>query len=336
MLRSLVTAAQSAAQRIFAPNANFTAVRRYEGAAGGRRLANAGTMPVPAASVLAAHGRLASRARYLVANNPLACAAAQGWVSGLVGSGVVAQSAHPSPTARTVVNQRSDAWVDRADWEGLRDFYGLQASMARSLVVDGEALALMLVDPATGELRVRLLPPESLDASYDTNLGVGAQVVGGVELDSLGRRVAYHLTLDDPTGFRQRRMRVDAQDVVHVFRPDYPGQQRGVSWFAPVILRLHDHDGSVDAQLVRQKIAALLTGFITNATGEPVPPAFADGSPDDSGNLAGGLEPGVLKVLQPGEDVKFSEPANIGAEAIEFLKLTAREIAVGCGLPYEV
>src|SRR4051812_8843314 len=72
-------------------------VRRYEGAAGGRRLANAGVMPAPAASVLAARGRLASRVRYLVANNPLAASAALGWQTGLVGSGIVARSAHPSP-----------------------------------------------------------------------------------------------------------------------------------------------------------------------------------------------------------------------------------------------
>src|SRR3954451_8030369 len=72
-------------------------VRRYEGAAGGRRLASAGAMPAPAASALAARGRLASRVRYLCANNPLAASAALGWQTGLVGSGIVAQSAHPNP-----------------------------------------------------------------------------------------------------------------------------------------------------------------------------------------------------------------------------------------------
>src|SRR3954451_7001315 len=71
-------------------------VRRFGGAAGGIRLANAGVMPNPAASVLAARGRLASRVRYLVANNPLAASAAEGGATGLVGSGIVAQSAHPT------------------------------------------------------------------------------------------------------------------------------------------------------------------------------------------------------------------------------------------------
>src|SRR4051794_7358492 len=80
---------------------------RFEGAAGGVRLANAGVMPNPAASVLAARGRLASRVRYLVANNPLAASAAEGWAMGLVGTGIVAQSAHPSPYVRAIINRRA-------------------------------------------------------------------------------------------------------------------------------------------------------------------------------------------------------------------------------------
>src|SRR3954451_6552456 len=96
------------------PPATATAVRRYESAAGGRRLANAGAMPSVAMAGLAARGRLSSRARYLVANNGLASAGAAGWVSGLVGSGIVAQSAHPNPAVRAIINARQAAWVDRA------------------------------------------------------------------------------------------------------------------------------------------------------------------------------------------------------------------------------
>lgn len=37
-----------------------------------------------------------------------------------------------------------------------------------------------------------------------------------------------------------------------------------------------------------------------------------------------------------GQDVKFSDPATIGAESIDFLRLTIRHIAAGLGVPYEV
>jgi lambda family phage portal protein len=127
-------------------------------------------------------------------------------------------------------------------------------------------------------------------------------------------------------------VRVPAQDIAHLFRPETPGQVRGISWFAPVILRLADLDSWRDAQLVRQKVAAMLAGFVTSVDGSGAP--FAG---EQSGAaLMGGLEPGTLKFLDPGQDIKFSTPAGIGAEVIDFAKVTEREIAVGLGLPASI
>lgn len=306
-------------------------MRHYEGAAGGRRMTGAGAMASSLAAQLASRGRLASRARYLCANNGLAAAGAQAWVSGLVGSGIKAQSAHPDRATRDSINAAHEAFVDRIDADGLRDAYTLQAAMAHGLVVAGESFAVMGSDPDTGELRVRLIDPEQI-AGFDRDLESGARVIAGVEFDAAGRRRAYHVMT---SGYSGRTVRLDAADVAHVFRADTPGQVRGVSWFAPVLLRLLDHDASMDAQLVRQKIGALLTGFVTTPAGDLVPGPFADGLADGLGGLDGGLEPGTMKVLQPGEDVKFSDPPEIGAEAISFLTVTAREIAAGLGVTYE-
>ena len=55
-------------------------------------------------------------------------------------------------------------------------------------------------------------------------------------------------------------VRLPAEDIVHLFHPLAPGQLRGVSWLAPVLLRLHELDAFEDATLARQKVAALLPG----------------------------------------------------------------------------
>lgn len=125
-------------------------------------------------------------------------------------------------------------------------------------------------------------------------------------------------------------VRVPADAVLHVFRVDMPGQVRGVSWFAPILLRLAD--AAIDAQLVRQKVAALFTGFVVDPNGSA---AGFSGTSDGAGGLEAGLEPGTVKTLAPGEDIRFSDPASIGDEAISFLKITAHEIAAGLGVPYE-
>ena len=39
--------------------------------------------------------------------------------------------------------------------------------------------------------------------------------------------------------------------------------------------------------------------------------------------------------MRPGQDIRFSDPARIGREVIEFLEITAAEIAAGLGVPFE-
>ncbi|MEJ1161784.1 phage portal protein [Prosthecomicrobium sp. N25] len=304
--------------------------RSYDGGAGGRRWRGGGTMPNQNTAALAARGTMASRARYLVANNAMAAAGVEAWVSSLIGTGIRPTSTHPDASWRAAAARAWDAWTDRADADGLVDGYGIQALMVRRMIVDGEAFAVVgLTDHGA---TVRVLDAEQVDATVTRELDGGARIVQGVELDATGRRVAYHVLRDRPGfGLRIDHVRVPAEDMVHLLRIDVPGQIRGVSWFAPILLRLRELDEAHDAQVVRQKLAAMLAGFIVSPDGQ-VP---FDGEVA-AGVLDGGMEPGTIKILRPGEDIRFSDPAKIGQEAIDFLKITAREIAAGLGVPASV
>jgi lambda family phage portal protein len=306
----------------------------YDGAAGGRRGRGMGDIPLAIPAQLAARQPLARRARYLVANNGHAAAGANVWESALIGCGIKPQSAHPDEATRRAINAAWSRWTEHADRDGLTDFYGLQSIVARRLVVDGEAFAVF-VHGGAFDFQLRLMDGEQVNGSYHTELANGARIVAGVELDDYGRRIAYHAWKQRPglpIATSLELIRMPADDVAHVFRPETPGQVRGVSWFAPVLLRLADLDSAHDAQIMRQKVAALLAGFVIDPNGDG---AGFDGTQDGAGNLDGGLEPGTLKVLAPGQDIRFSDPASIGQEAVDFLKVTAREIAAGLGVPYE-
>jgi lambda family phage portal protein len=317
------------------PKLNLFRTRSYDGAGGGRRWRGHGEMPVTLSAMHAARGPLARRARYLVSNNALATSGAEAWVSALIGTGIKPQSSHADPDIRAALNLAWEAATDDMDADGLTDTYGLQALMVRRLVIDGEAFAL-LVNTDSG-FCIRLIDPEQVDPSLNRELRDGGRIVQGVEFDAASRRVAYHVLPERPGmpfGYLPLTpRRVPAGDVIHLFRPEVPGQVRGVSWLAPVMLRLADLDQWRDAQLVRQKVAAMLAGFVTTTDGSGQP---FDGEADGRGNLIGGLEPGALKFLDPGQDVKFSEPARVGAEVMDFAKLTEREIAVGLGLPASI
>lgn len=317
------------------------AFRSYDGAGGGRRWRGAGEMPLQLAAMTQARGPIGRRARYLVGNNPLAASAVNGWIANAVGTGIKPQSAHPDPAIRSALNAAFERWSDMADADGLHDHYGQQALALRRVVVDGDVFGAMSLDGATGNpLRVRMLDAEQIDPTLSRDLGGGAQIVSGVEFDASGRRVGYHAFRDRPgqnfvgaTSFAT--VRLPAENTMHVFDAVTPGQARGLSWFAPVLLRLHDYDGATDAQLMRQKTAALFTGFVVDPNGQPGP--FAPGEPSGDGSaIDAGLEPGTMKILSAGQDVRFSDPAAIGAEAIDYLKITAREIAAGLGIPAEI
>lgn len=311
------------------------ATRSFEGAGGGRRWRGFGPTLPPLAAQIAQRGTLAQRARHLVANNPLAAAGAEAWVNALVGTGIKPQSAHPEPAVRAQLNAAWERWTDEADADSLGDAYALQALAARRMVVDGEAFAA-LSHGEDGALRIRLIDAEQVDGALHRDLGGGARILAGIEFDASGRRVAYHLFKDRPglpLAGSLDTLRVPAADLCQLFHPAMPGQVRGVSWFAPVLLKLADLDSATDAQLMRQKVAALLAGFIIDSDGSA---GGFDGARDGAGNLDGGLEPGTLKVLAPGQDIRFSEPAKVGGEVIDFLAVTAREIAAGLGVPAAV
>jgi lambda family phage portal protein len=303
--------------------------RRFDAAAGGRRWQGVPTFGAINAEVAAAAGPVRRRASYYARNNPWIANGVAALVAGAVGPGLKPQSQHPDPGVRAALHGRWQRWVAEADADGVTDLYGLQALAVRSMVETGECFAVLAFTP--GGLRVRLLDADMVPMDETRELGDGRRIVQGVEFDTLGSRAAYWILPERPdtvpvTSTTPRRMPADL--VAHLFAPLAPGQVRGISWLAPVLLRLHELDLYEDAQLVRQKVAALFAGFILDPSGTA---AGFDGT-NVNGVLTTGLEPGTLKVLPPGFDVKFSDPAEVG-DAVDFLKLQLRSIAAGLGVP---
>ena len=146
------------------------------------------------------------------------------------------------------------------------------------------------------------------NGAYHTELAYGSRVVAGIEFDQNGKRLAIHAWKQRPglpVAITLELIRIPIVDVCQIFKPETPGQVRGISWFAPVLLRLVDLDAAHDAQLMSQKVAALLTGYITSPDNGA---AGFEGRPEDDGALESGLEPGTLKVLRPRPGHSFLRP----------------------------
>ncbi len=303
--------------------------RRFDGAAGGRRWDSRPFFGSTSTEALAAAAPMRGRARYFVANNAYASNGVAALVAALVGAGITPASQHPTPETRAAFAKLWAQWAAVADADGRTDLGGILAAMARAMIQDGEAF-LHLIETRRG-LRVRLLPAELIDEAKTVELGGGAYIVAGVEFDAAGERVAYWILPTKPTDVLTYApsVRVPAADVLHLSTSIGIGQVRGVSWLAPILLRLADVDALEDALLVGFKVSALHAGFLTDSNGANELPF--DGTQSGS-TLESGLEPGTLKRLPAGMDVKFNSPAQ-AQQSVEFLAAQLRALSAGLGVP---
>jgi lambda family phage portal protein len=129
-------------------------------------------------------------------------------------------------------------------------------------------------------------------------------------------------------------VRVPAEEVLHIYRPIDAGQIRGLPHVAPAMVRLFLLDQYDDAELDRKKTAAMFAGFITKTA--PEDPMMGEGEADLDGAAIASLEPGTMQVLLPGEDVKFSSPADVGGGYEAFQYRTLLAVSASLGLPYHL
>lgn len=293
-------------------------VRRFDAAGGGRRGSGFGMFGRTATEVSGAAVTVRSRSRSLYANAPFIRNAVDNWVGAIVGTGIV-------PTGDADAVTAFNAWADVADADGRTDFWGLQADIARSLVIDGEAFVQVLTTDAG--FRLRLIPTELVDESRTAELADGGYIINGLEFNAAGERVAYWIRSAKPSDVfitYAAPVRVLASDMLHVFKPLGVGQVRGISWLAPVVVHANELDAIVDGLAVGVKVAALHAGFLVdqNGAGEPF-----EGDPSDMS-----LEPGTLRRLPAGFDIRFSSPQQAN-EVAAFLRFNLQMLAAGLGLP---
>ena len=320
----------------------------YDGAGPGRRAVAWQPSNLGAVAALAyTQDQLRAKSRDMVRRSAWAAAGVEAFVANAIGTGIKPQSMVQDAVQREAVHRLWRDWCESADAAGLTDFYGLQALACRAMIEGGECLVrLRYRRPEDGlpvSLQLQLLESEHLPATYNTDVPGGNVIRAGIEFNRLGQRVAYHLYKSHPgdgalapmSGAGGMEMvRVPASEIIHLYRPLRPGQIRGEPWLARALIKLHDLDQYDDAELQRKKTAAMFAGFITRLS--PEDNLLGEGLPDAAGAALAGMEPGTMQILEPGEDIKFSQPADVGASYAEFLRMQFRAVAAAMGITYEM
>lgn len=292
--------------------------------------------------------QLQRRARDAVRNAGYADTAIDILVANLIGTGIKPQFATPDKGLNKELAQLWLDWTDRCDADSTFDFYGFQALAVRAMVEAGETFVRFRPRrPGDGlpvPLQLQML--ESEYCPYDKNEMVpgGGEISMGIEINAIGQRAAYWLYRRHPDDNSLARpaegllsVRVPAESVMHLRQMRRPGQLRGEPWLTRSLIKLRELDAYDDAELVRKKTAALFAGFITRPAPETDDEnrALGEEPDEDGGSPIATLEPGTVQLLEPGESMVFSEPAEVGGQYEVFMRVQIRAIAAMAGVMYE-
>lgn len=321
----------------------------YEGASPKVRMSSLfASSAGPNTAIYSSISTLRNRSRQLIRNNALASGAAETFVSNVVGSGITPRfQIQDTEIKKSVQTLWADS-VSEFDYDGVLDFYGLQGLVAHALFDAGECLVIFKpMRKSSGlavPLQIQIVEADHLDEAYSTVLPNGHSVKMGIEYDAKGKRCAYWLWKNHPGessittgGEANERIRIPARNCLHIFDPLRPGQQRGRPRLSSIIVKLHDIDQCVDAELMRRKTTAMFGGFFTRPPEEDANPTdfFGKRATDDDGYEIPSLEPATFVELPHGMDVTFSEPKDVTGNYINWMKQQLMDVARGIGITYE-
>ena len=325
--------------------------RAYDGAGRGRRTDKWRAQATSATTEV--HGALEllrNRNRELVRNNPYALKAVTELANNIAGTGIMAtpkmmpavgmtkkQAKMVNDTLKTVFK----TWADStdADYEGHMNYWGLCHLAVRCCMESGEVLIRKHVSTDKGlvmPLQLRVLEGDYIDSTkWVQGLAGGGYIYYGVEFNAAHKIVAYWLWETHPGDNYQFNMtsnRVPAEEIIHFFIKERPGQFRGVPAGHGSMLRLKDFDEYEDAQLVRQKIAACFSVFVQDSSINATA-GMPGGGAADVAQLEK-VEPGIIEYLPAGKTMSFATPPDAGAGYEPYTKGVLRGIAAGYGMDY--
>lgn len=287
-----------------------------------------------------------NRARDLAKNNEFAKKYLALVVANVVGpngfslQNLAAENGQPDSLARNLIEAEFAKWGRRGLCEisGRMSFADVQRSIIETWARDGEALILQLSGNDSRNpygYAMRLLEIERLPVQHSKDLANGAQAIMGVEVDDLSRPVAYWLNLGRLANGGQSQntilTRVDADKVIHVYKPYRPEQVRGFPSMHAVISGLKMLDGYEEAAIVAARVGAAKMGFFTTPDGDG---AALGNDQDDEGNYINDADPGSFQVLPKGVEFQDWSPEYPHANYQAFMKTRLRSIASGLGVTY--
>lgn len=248
----------------------------------------------------------------------------------------------PDRRLNALVEEAWAEWWSSPTVDGQMDGTDLLHQMVATWARDGECF-IEIVRNARFKNGIGLNPIEAdlVDETLNTIYPpTGNQIRLGVEVDELGRAVAYHVLTQHPgdsgwhhTKANRKYRRVSADLILHVYERLRPGQTRGQPPASMVVNPLKMLDGYREAEVTGRRVAASTMGFFTKdkPTSNGID-ALATDQDAETGELEISLEPGTFKELPAGMSFEKFDATGSTTDYAEFETAVKRDISMGFGI----
>lgn len=226
---------------------------------------------------------------------------------------------------------------DNCTVTGKLSFIDSQRLFIETLARDGECLIhhVKNTDNPFG-YSLQFIEADHLDEELSDKASNGNKVRMGVECNSVGKPLAYHLFKNHPydtstyvaTG--QKYTVIPADRMIHAFIQERPEMTRGVPWTATAMDKIHTLNGYRQAELTASRLAACKMGFYISPGGD----GYVGEDYEDTFTPVMEAEPGTFEQLPSGMDFKSFEPNHPTSAFDAFEKAILRGIASGLNVSY--
>lgn len=305
---------------------------------------------------------LRDRSRDLMRNAPLALGAVNTLVTNVIGTGLKPQAHLDREILRPYLksDDAMEAWESKAEryfaiWANNRDcditrcqtFAELQALILRSCLESGDVFVVRKYKERPENPFGTALQIVEADRVGDPD-SCSNNIVAGVEIDSDGAPVAYHIANRHPDDHGQdilQYSRVLAYDsygrrqVLPIFMRTRPGLTRGIPYLAPVIESLKQLDRYTEAEIMAAVISSMFTVFVKTESDEgmtPMIPVGGEQSKSVPRDTDYKMSPGAILDLQPNEAIEIADPKRPNQAFDGFVQSILRQIGVALEIPFEI
>lgn len=284
---------------------------------------------------------LRARARELSRNNPVAKSYLKLLTANVLGEkgiGYQAQVRNNDGTLSAAFNTKiEDAWCDwckngNCTVDGKLSFRALQNLVLKNVATDGEVFIRMVRGfDNKHRFALQLFDADQVDHLFSRFASkTENEIRMGIEVDEWSRPVAYHVNLKHPSdlGGSLLRVRIPAEQMIHLYDSERVNQTRGITWYHPCMVELRMLGGYVEAELVAARTSAAKMGFLEQIDAS----GFVEPNPDAKYRIE--AQPGVIEQLPPGMKFNPWNPDHPANAFPMFVKAMLRFVASSLGVSY--